>query len=148
MDTGTKGNNQHSGLSREERLWSKIDVRGPEDCWLWLGAIDGSGYGQIGWGQRSKTIKVHQAVVLLDGRTIPAGMVPDHTCHNTDPDCPGGKTCPHRRCCNPRHIEVVTQSENQLRSPRRRAGRASPTCVNGHPWSANEQRQLQGDTFV
>lgn len=43
--------------------------------------------------------------------------MPDHLCH--DPEvCKLGDKCPHRSCCNWRHLEPVTNRENVLRGAR------------------------------
>lgn len=71
------------------------------------------------------------------GRKVPVGLVLDHTCHNADPTCMGGDACPHRACCNPDHLEAVTQRENTLRSPLSPAAiNARKThCINGHEYT-------------
>jgi hypothetical protein len=50
---------------------------------------------------------------------IPPGLYVDHACHTTDPDCAGGPNCPHRRCVNPDHLELVTDDENRRRARNR-----------------------------
>lgn len=30
-----------------DRFWSKVDVRGPDDCWEWRGARNLKGYGTM-----------------------------------------------------------------------------------------------------
>src|SRR6266487_2334557 len=35
--------------SFEERFWAKVEVRGPDDCWLWKGCFS-EGYGQFSVG--------------------------------------------------------------------------------------------------
>lgn len=64
---------------------------------------------------------------------IPTGMQVDHRCHTDDTTCPGGAECPHRRCCNPAHLELVTNAENTLRQ--RHAKRLTESCPQGHPYS-------------
>jgi hypothetical protein len=43
---------------------------------------------------------------------VPEGKFVDHTCHNPDSSCPGGKACWHRPCGNGRHLRAVTNAEN------------------------------------
>ncbi|KKN14741.1 hypothetical protein LCGC14_0992940 [marine sediment metagenome] len=28
-------------MSMMERFWSRVDMRGPDECWLWQGLLDG-----------------------------------------------------------------------------------------------------------
>jgi hypothetical protein len=66
---------------------------------------------------------------------VPDGMVLDHTCH--DPEtCEGGKTCPHRMCCNPSHLQTVTNRANLLRGGTLAAENATKThCDHGHEFT-------------
>lgn len=43
---------------------------------------------------------------------MPKGYELDHLCHTKDKICKGGKTCLHRKCVNPEHLQLVTQAEN------------------------------------
>jgi hypothetical protein len=77
----------------------------------------------------------HRVVYTLLVGPIPEGFTLDHTCHNADSTCPGGWGCPHRRCCNPAHLEPVTHQENILRGEGEAARHSRQThCVNGHPF--------------
>lgn len=67
------------------------------DCWVWDGAVAGKGYGVV---KDDRERYVHRLVVILDGRTIGAGEQAAHIC---------GRSL----CCNPAHIRVGTQSENE-----------------------------------
>lgn len=81
------------------RLLRKIKfVKG--GCWLWLGAINSHGYGNILISNKPyRTGQAHRvSYELLRGR-IPEGLLLCHTCDN-------------RRCCNPFHIFIGTYRDN------------------------------------
>jgi hypothetical protein len=79
------------------RIKERVLVHPFTDCWLWQGALNGHGYGQI--GIRGSFTRVHRAVWQDTNGPIPAGMVVMHTCDV-------------RHCCNPDHIRMGTQTEN------------------------------------
>jgi hypothetical protein len=88
-------------ISLEERLWAKVDRSGgPDACWIWLGPVNRSGYGQI--QRNGKNIGVHRAAYELAHGEIPEGV---DVCHN----CPGGD---NPRCCNERHLWLGTHQDN------------------------------------
>jgi hypothetical protein len=105
-----------------QRFLAKVDTTG--GCWLWTGGLDRDGYGRFqarrpggGWGY----VPAHRwAWEAEHGRPVPLGLTLDHRCHTTDPDCPGGRACPHRRCVRPDHLEPVTTAENRRRAHARR----------------------------
>ena len=84
-----------------------------DECFGWTGAT-GNGYAQL--GIEGKTTKVHRWVYETFVGPIPEDYDVDHVCHNKDESCPGGITCPHRRCTRPDHLEAVPHRENVLRS--------------------------------
>lgn len=99
----------------EERMKAKIDERDPGECWPWLGALTRKGYGII-ISRAGRNSYAHRAVYEQFVGPIPDGLEIDHTCHSFDMSCPGGDTCPHRRCVNPSHLEPVTHAENVRRA--------------------------------
>lgn len=117
------------------RILSKLDrSQGDDACWPYIGAISSHNYGNF--YLRGKYINAHRAAYMLLVGQIAAGMEVDHTCHNGS-GCPGGDGCIHRRCCNPKHLEVATHKENDLRGASLSAVNARKThCPAGHPYDA------------
>lgn len=122
----------------EARLWPKVDPDGPVpsyrpelgSCWLWLAYIGKHGYGlfRLGGAMRLAHRVVYESVV----GPIPGGLELDHLCRV-------------RHCVRPGHLEPVTRSENQMRSPLRGsagglANSRKTHCPKGHPYDVVERR--------
>ena len=84
----------------------------------------------------------HRFVYQLLVGPIPDGLVLDHLCHNDDPKCPGGVTCPHRACVYPSHLEPVTQAKNSQREKAQRTH-----CPQGHPYAGWNLILYQGRRY-
>lgn len=79
-----------------KRFWSKVDVRGEDECWLWTGAT-AWGYGVL--NIRGLVLRAHRiSVFLIQGDAI-NGLVIDHICHVN-------------ACVNPSHLRAVTVQQN------------------------------------
>ena len=89
------------------RFREKVDQRGPDECWPWLGSHWNNGYAQFHINQRPT--KASRFAVQLDGREIGPGQVVMHSCDNP-------------RCVNPGHLIVGTQSDNMLDMHRKGRG--------------------------
>lgn len=123
----------------------KVDRGSSTDCWLWTASTDGDGYGRfkIG-GHVGRMVGAHRVAYELLVGPIPEGLDIDHTCHNADESCAGGRSCVHRRCVNPEHLEPVTRSENVLAGRGLSAQRARQSeCAKGHPLGARAPWQRQ-----
>lgn len=97
----TKPNTTVPVLSQKlvARFWSRVDVRGPDDCWLWTrGTVNG--YGQFRVGKRKCG-----AHVIARFLTTGEWRGEFCTCHN----CPSGD---NRLCCNPAHLWLGTEADN------------------------------------
>lgn len=101
--------------SLSERLWEKVDRKGPDECWPWLGSKTTGGYGQLRGGAGDGRIGAHVAAYELTKGPVPEGLEIDHTCHRRD-------------CCNPAHLDATTHAINMKRT--KRALRS--TCKWGH----------------
>ncbi len=80
------------------RFWAKVDRRGPDECWPWLGCLrDHKGYGSFYDGTRN--VPAHRYAFSLAGGVIPDGHDLLHSC-----DTPA--------CVNHAHLSVGTHKEN------------------------------------
>jgi hypothetical protein len=83
------------------RMRAKI-VDAASGCWLWQGSIEWHGYGRVKF--EGKPQYVHRVVWrLVRGRWPRRDL--DHR----------AELCPHRHCCNPRHLDDVGRGENLRR---------------------------------
>jgi hypothetical protein len=98
----------------ESKFWAKVLKSGEGKCWPWIGALRADGYGVI--RSRSLMYKAHRVAYMLANGAVPRGRVVDHTC-----GC--------KACCNPEHLQAVTQSEN---SRRYRVVTYRGMCSRGH----------------
>jgi hypothetical protein len=110
----------HNGRrSIVERFWEKVDRRSDDECWPWMAALGGDGYGLLGRGG-GKSVLAHRFSYEFLVGAVPEGLQLDHLCHTADSSCAGGRSCTHRRCVNPAHLEPVTSAVNKARGVRAR----------------------------
>lgn len=135
----------HGGVKRglpydlnREHFWAKVDRRGPDECWPWTASKNGTGYGLFGVTVNGRTTsrRAHRIAWELTIGPIPVGLEVDHICHSWGPRCELGDQCPHRGCCNPAHMRIVSNLVNQAR--KQRAQRTH--CPQGHEYTPDNLR--------
>jgi hypothetical protein len=132
--------------ARERRvafLWENIDKRGPDECWPWTGKLQRGGYAQLSWLE-GENIGAHRAAYEVTYGPIDPGDPDDptqidHLCHNPEV-CKLKTKCPHRRCCNPAHLEAVPCSVNFARSDHSRPGNGGRKCLPGCNCGLHQKR--------
>lgn len=119
-----------------QHFWEQVDRSGgPDACWPWTLSVNLVGYGQYNNKMAGRNATHVYAYRQVHG-AVPEGLHVDHTCHNEDLSCPGGKECLHRRCCNPAHLEAVTTGENLRRANApRNQGNQKTHCPHGHEYN-------------
>ena len=93
-------------------FWSKVDVDGEDECWVWTSKLGPRDYGQVRFrlGGRLKFLVAHRFAYALahPDQAIPGGMQVKHCCGE-------------KLCMNPRHLYLAG-----------RRGRPLSSAGNGH----------------
>lgn len=138
-----RGRPKGPSVRPEVRFHSFFNIS-PTGCWTWTGKVARDGYGRF--FTQSRWQMAHRAAHELFLGPIPDGFEVDHLCHNADPKCPGGRTCPHRLCVNPQHLEAVTHKANMHRTEYIGAKARQTHCKRGHEFNeANTARDRRGN---
>lgn len=85
------------------KFWALVDVKGTDDCWMWLGRTTEDGYGRH-LGQFSHRLSLFLSGVPLDSRNDV-----DHMC--------GVKGC-----VSPFHLRTMRHSDHSKVTRRERCG--------------------------
>lgn len=109
-------------------LLSHVAIDPETGCWQWTASIRSDGYGEVKFRGHTRLVH-HAAYELLVGPIPDDGLVFDHLCRN-------------RACCNPEHLERVTQGENLARG--HHANRAKTHCPQGHEYTPENTGRASG----
>lgn len=105
------------------KFWGLVRVCGPDECWPWTGpARRGYGYHCF----RGLDDRSHRIAYRVTYGDIPAGLQVRHKCDNPP-------------CCNPSHLELGTQGDNNAdRVARGRNGSAKGVDNGQHRLTEND----------
>ena len=121
-----------------ERIDARYDKPSDDECWVWTGYLKPSGYGHAHAGYvngKQKMILTHRAMYELYVGQIPLDLTIDHLCRN-------------RACGNPKHLRILTLSENI--SDGESANARKTHCPQGHEYTDENtyyNKQANGRLF-
>ena len=99
------------------RFWGRVERKSDDECWPWLGFTSEANYGTM--HTATGHLYAHRIAYALVIGSTPDELTLDHTCKN-------------KRCCNPFHLQAVTQSVNIKRYWKDRAEELT-LCACGNP---------------
>jgi hypothetical protein len=85
-----------------KRFWNKVDIRNPDECWIWKGFVDALGYGHFDSGRGATTAHRCSYDIAYGIRRNDSHV--HHLCNN-------------RTCVNFHHLEEVSKVENNRAKP-------------------------------
>lgn len=118
----------------EARLRHKIEIQ-PSGCWIWIASLDHNGYGRVRDTVNNSTKFSHRFIYELLIGPIPSDLELDHLCRIPS-------------CCNPKHLEPVTHTENVKRGKApeitKKRHKEKTHCYQGHPLFGNNLYEYKG----
>jgi hypothetical protein len=116
-----------------EVLWSKVDIRGPDDCWPWKGHRNHQGYGRT-W-INDVAYYAHRVIYDLANPGVIERKGPRS---HADKGFIRHK-CDNPSCCNPAHMETGSNQDNMDDKVKRNRQNRYPGCT-GPRCKLNEEQ--------
>jgi len=89
-----------------EVLWSKVDKRGEDECWNWMGYKNEDGYGRV--QIKEWAYFAHRVIFNL----VNPGIIELNAPKSYEETGFLLHTCDNPSCCNPKHLWVGTHAQN------------------------------------
>ena len=90
----------------ENVLWSKVEKRGPDECWPWIGYKNKEGYGRVQINDWS--YYAHRVIFNL----VNPGIIELKAPKSSSESGFLLHSCDNPSCCNPSHLRVGSHSDN------------------------------------
>jgi hypothetical protein len=105
-----------------ERFWVKVDKRGPDECWQWIGIRNEDGYGR-------PYLRAHRVSWQIANGRDPGSLFVCHSCDNPS-------------CVNPNHLWLGTNTVNlrDMVAKGRHGNQRKTHCPSGHEYSPENTR--------
>lgn len=107
-----------------DKIISKLDIRGPGECWRYLGTIaPDTGYGKV-YITSTRQMNAHRALMIA--KYGPLGRW-DFVCHH----------CDNRWCVNPSHLYIGNNQMNarDMAARKRHHLNRRTHCIHGHEFT-------------
>ena len=132
--------------NKPEAIYEKIDLRGPDECWPWMGrlTLKQDGYGYIGIG--GKEYVAHRVAFALAN----PGKIEFAAPKNKSEKGFVLHSCDNRICCNPSHLFLGSYDDNNKDASRkwRSGGGCQIKGEDHHLAVTTKKSSRRNETFV
>ena len=90
---------QRHAAFRGPNFWARVDKRGDDECWEWIGGSVHPQHGYAYVGYEGRRYRSHRLAYELTMGQVPSHLSVLHRCDN-------------KLCCNPKHLYVGTHEDN------------------------------------